>query len=50
MKTQRLVVNQKNNKMYRTPNHFPMGICISIEFNKASQNLEIYKYKNLTGE
>ena len=32
MKTQRLVVNQKNNKIYRIPNHFPMGICISIEF------------------
>jgi hypothetical protein len=29
-----VVVNQKNNKIYRIPNHFPMGICISIEFNK----------------
>ena len=32
MKTQRLVVNQKNNKIYRIANHFPMEICISIEF------------------
>ena len=57
MKTQRLVVNQKNNTIHRIANHFPMpwaGFVLRTFLNfyrkskLESRNIEIYK--NLTGK